>query len=87
MTIIIMIIVITVIITTNIIRIIIILIIISSIIMMMMQVPLPVDVLSGFISPDGNAYGRPVGVALDKQGALLVADDVGNIVWRVSAHR
>jgi len=44
-------------------------------------------VLSGFISPDGNAYGRPVGVALDKQGALLVADDVGNIVWRVSAHR
>jgi len=48
---------------------------------------LPVDVLSGFISPDGNAYGRPVGVALDKQGALLVADDVGNIVWRVSAHR
>ncbi len=44
----------------------------------------PVDVLTGFLSPDGNARGRPVGVALDKQGALLVADDVGNVVWRVS---
>ena len=48
---------------------------------------LPVDVLSGFLSDDGNAYGRPVGVALDKTGALLVADDVGNVVWRVSAAR
>jgi glucose/arabinose dehydrogenase len=46
---------------------------------------LPVDVLSGFLSDDGRAYGRPVGVALDKTGALLVADDVGNTVWRVSA--
>jgi glucose/arabinose dehydrogenase len=45
----------------------------------------PVDVLTGFLSPDGKAYGRPVGVALDKQGALLVADDVGNVVWRVTA--
>jgi glucose/arabinose dehydrogenase len=45
---------------------------------------LPVDVLAGFVSPDGRAYGRPVGVALDKRGALLVADDVGNAVWRVS---
>ncbi len=44
-----------------------------------------VDVLTGFVSPEGNAQGRPVGVALDKTGALLVADDVGNIVWRVSA--
>ena len=43
-----------------------------------------VDVLTGFLSEDGNAFGRPVGVALDKQGALLVADDVGNTVWRVS---
>ena len=50
-------------------------------------VGLPVDVLSGFLSPDGDAYGRPVGVALDKTGALLVADDVGNVVWRVSAQR
>jgi glucose/arabinose dehydrogenase len=48
---------------------------------------MPVDVLSGFLSPTGDAYGRPVGVTLDKQGALLVADDVGNIVWRVSAQR
>ena len=47
----------------------------------------PIEVLSGFLSPDGDAYGRPVGVALDKQGALLVADDVGNVVWRVSAQR
>ena len=43
----------------------------------------PVDVLTGFVSPDGQAYGRPVGVALDRRGALLVADDVGNIIWRV----
>jgi glucose/arabinose dehydrogenase len=47
----------------------------------------PVDVLTGFLSSDGDAFGRPVGVALDKQGALLVADDVGNVVWRVSAGR
>jgi len=45
----------------------------------------PVDVLTGFLSGDGNAFGRPVGVVLDKSGALLVADDVGNVVWRVSA--
>lgn len=45
----------------------------------------PVDVLTGFLSKDGKAYGRPVGVALDRQGALLVADDVGNVVWRVTA--
>ena len=50
-------------------------------------VGLPIDVLSGFLSPEGNAFGRPVGVVLDKQGALLVADDVGNVVWRVSALR
>ncbi len=45
---------------------------------------LPVDVLTGFLDADGQAMGRPVGVALDRQGALLVADDVGNTVWRVS---
>ena len=45
----------------------------------------PVEVLTGFISADGEAYGRPVGLALDKRGALLVADDVGNVIWRVSA--
>jgi glucose/arabinose dehydrogenase len=45
----------------------------------------PVDVLTGFLSADGKAYGRPVGVALDKIGALLVADDVGNVIWRVAA--
>ena len=45
----------------------------------------PIDVLTGFLSNEGNAFGRPVGVALDKNGALLVADDVGNVIWRVSA--
>jgi len=44
----------------------------------------PIDVLTGFLSADGEAYGRPVGVAIDKRGALLVADDVGNVVWRVA---
>jgi len=43
----------------------------------------PIDVLTGFVSDEGDAFGRPVGVALDKQAALLVADDVGNIIWRV----
>jgi len=45
----------------------------------------PIDVLTGFLTPDGAAKGRPVGVAIDKSGALLVADDVGNVVWRVTA--
>lgn len=45
----------------------------------------PVDVLSGFINARGQAQGRPVGVITDATGALLVADDVGNAVWRVSA--
>ena len=48
---------------------------------------MPVDVLSGFLSPEGDAYGRPVGVALDKRGALLVADDVGNVIWRATGKR
>jgi glucose/arabinose dehydrogenase len=47
----------------------------------------PLEVLSGFLSAEGDAYGRPVGVAIDRRGALLVADDVGNTVWRVSALR
>lgn len=45
----------------------------------------PVDVLTGFLTSDGEASGRPVGLALDRRGALLVADDVGNTVWRVTA--
>jgi glucose/arabinose dehydrogenase len=45
---------------------------------------MPVPVLTGFLSPAGEAQGRPVGVAIDKKGALLVADDVGNAVWRVT---
>ncbi|MDQ6888564.1 MAG: sorbosone dehydrogenase family protein [Gemmatimonadota bacterium] len=43
----------------------------------------PLDVLSAFVRDNGDALGRPVGVALDRRGALLVADDVGNTVWRV----
>jgi glucose/arabinose dehydrogenase len=42
------------------------------------------DILTGFLTPDGDANGRPVGVAVDKPGALLVADDVGNTIWRVT---
>jgi glucose/arabinose dehydrogenase len=45
----------------------------------------PLDVLVGFLDPSGHALGRPVGLAIDRQGALLVADDVGNAIWRVSA--
>ena len=48
---------------------------------------LPVDFLTGFLSPDGKALGRPVGVALDGKGGVLVADDVGNAVWRVAPAR
>ena len=44
----------------------------------------PRDVLTGFLSEAGEALGRPAGVAIDKAGALLVADDVGNAVWRVT---
>lgn len=45
----------------------------------------PVDVLTGFLDAKGKAQGRPVGVTADRTGALLVADDVGNTIWRVSA--
>jgi glucose/arabinose dehydrogenase len=45
---------------------------------------MPVDVLTGFLDADGKARGRPVGVVIDTRGALLVADDVGNTIWRVS---
>jgi len=44
----------------------------------------PIDVLTGFVTEQGDAMGRPVGVAIDKRGALLLADDVGNVVWRVT---
>lgn len=44
----------------------------------------PIDVLKGFLSADSEAFGRPVGVAIDKRSALLVADDVGNTIWRVT---
>jgi glucose/arabinose dehydrogenase len=44
----------------------------------------PVDVLTGFVDAEGDALGRPVGVAVDRADALLVADDVGNVIWRVT---
>ena len=44
---------------------------------------MPVDVLTGFVKENGEAMGRPVGVAVDARGGLLVADDVGNVIWRV----
>jgi glucose/arabinose dehydrogenase len=47
----------------------------------------PVDVLTGFLDADGHAHGRPVGVAIANDGALLVADDLGNCVWRVANPR
>ena len=47
----------------------------------------PQDILTGFVAGDDQAYGRPVGVAFDGEGGLLVADDVGNKVWRVTIAR
>jgi glucose/arabinose dehydrogenase len=44
----------------------------------------PRDILTGFLNQDGEAQGRPVGLRIDKDGALLVADDVGNTIWRVT---
>jgi glucose/arabinose dehydrogenase len=44
----------------------------------------PMPFVTGFIAPDGKARGRPVGVAIDRTGALIIADDSGNTVWRVS---
>lgn len=44
---------------------------------------MPQDILTGFVDADGNALGRPVGVAIDQSGAVLLADDVGNCIWRL----
>jgi glucose/arabinose dehydrogenase len=46
---------------------------------------MPQDVVTGFLNSDNQARGRPVGLAIDKTGALLIADDVGNTVWRVTS--
>jgi glucose/arabinose dehydrogenase len=46
----------------------------------------PQDILTGFLNRQGEALGRPVGVETDQTGALLVADDVGNVIWRVQAN-
>ncbi len=45
----------------------------------------PQDILTGFLNGEGEAMGRPVGVQTDRTGALLVADDVGNVIWRVAS--
>jgi glucose/arabinose dehydrogenase len=45
----------------------------------------PVDVLTGFVDDKNQAHGRPVGVAIARDGSLLVADDVGDTIWRVSS--
>ena len=45
------------------------------------------DILTGFVNDYGEANGRPVGVAVDNTGALLVADDVGNLIWRITPTR
>jgi glucose/arabinose dehydrogenase len=44
----------------------------------------PIDVVSGFLNSEGNARGRPVGVTVDPRGALIVADDLSNTVWRIT---
>ena len=44
---------------------------------------MPEEILGGFLDADGNARGRPAGLALASTGALLIADDVGNVIWRV----
>ncbi len=48
---------------------------------------MPQDVVTGFLNSNEQARGRPVGLALDKSGALLIADDVGNTVWRVTGDK
>lgn len=45
---------------------------------------MPEDILTGFVTENQEAMGRPVGVAVDKSGNVLLADDVGNIIWRVT---
>ena len=45
----------------------------------------PEPILTGFVDDGGEAHGRPVGVAVDKRGSVLVADDVGNVVWRITS--
>jgi glucose/arabinose dehydrogenase len=47
----------------------------------------PVDFVTGFLQDDGNTRGRPVGVTVDPRGALIVADDLSNTIWRVTANQ
>ena len=45
------------------------------------------DFVTGFLNSDNQARGRPVGLAVDREGGSLIADDLGNTVWRVSSLR
>ncbi len=45
------------------------------------------DFLTGFVLPDGKVWGRPVGIAVAKDGSLLVSDDGSNTIWRVTLYR
>lgn len=45
---------------------------------------MPEDILTGFVDGSGNALGRPAGVAVDRTGGVLIADDVGNAIWRIA---
>jgi glucose/arabinose dehydrogenase len=45
---------------------------------------MPIPVLTGFLNDKGQARGRPVGVIVDRRNGLLVADDVGNVIWRLT---
>ena len=45
------------------------------------------DVVTGFLDVNEKAQGRPVGVAVDHHGVLFIADDVGNVVWRVTSSK
>ena len=47
----------------------------------------PIDFVSGFLDDDGNTRGRPVGVTVDPRGALIVADDLSNTVWRITPNQ
>jgi glucose/arabinose dehydrogenase len=47
----------------------------------------PIDFVSGFLQDDGNTRGRPVGVSVDPRGALIVADDLSNTIWRITPTR
>lgn len=46
---------------------------------------LPVDIVTGFLDDDGNAFGRPADMAIDSTGAILISDDASGIIWRLTS--